>query len=136
MSPRWTRGAKDAVGTAYSTASRVWYTLAAGILTEVYFPTIDTPQVRDLQLLVTDGATFFHDERRNTRSAIECLDEASLGFEIVNVAENDLYTIRKTVIGAPHHDCVLMGSNPISPSMRLPSGTHPSTARSLALLTK
>jgi len=108
MSPRWTRGAKDAVGTAYSTASRVWYTLAAGILTEVYFPTIDTPQVRDLQLLVTDGATFFHDERRNTRSAIECLDEASLGFEIVNVAENDLYTIRKTVIGAPHHDCVLM----------------------------
>ena len=108
LPPRWTRGAKDAVGTAYSTASRVWYTLAAGILTEVYFPTIDTPQVRDLQFLVTDGATFFHDERRNTRSTIECLDEASLGFEIVNAAENNLYTIRKTVIGAPHHDCVLM----------------------------
>ena len=108
LPPRWTRGAKDAVGTAYSTASRVWYTLAAGILTEVYYPTIDTPQIRDLQFLVTDGATFFHDERRNTRSTIECLDEASLGFEIVNVAENGLYTIRKTIIGAPHHDCVLM----------------------------
>ena len=68
LAPRWTRGAKDAVGTAYSTASRVWYTIAAGIVTEVYFPTIDTPQVRDLQFLVTDGSTFFHDERRNTRS--------------------------------------------------------------------
>jgi len=62
LPPRWTRGAKDAVGTAYSTASRVWYTLAAGILTEVYYPTIDTPQIRDLQFLVTDGATFFHDD--------------------------------------------------------------------------
>ncbi len=108
LPPRWTRGAKDAVGTAYSTASRVWYTLAAGILTEVYYPTIDTPQIRDLQFLVTDGATFFHDERRNTRSTIDCLDEASLGFDIVNRAENGLYTIRKTIIGAPHHDCVLM----------------------------
>jgi glucoamylase len=108
LPPRWTRGAKDAVGTAYSTASRVWYTLSAGIVTEVYFPTVDTPQIRDLQFLVTDGSTFFHDERRNTRSTIDCLDEASLGFEIVNVAENGLYTIRKTILGAPHHDCLLM----------------------------
>jgi len=108
MPPRWTRGAKEAVGTAYSTASRVWYTVAAGILTEVYYPTIDTPQIRDLQFLVTDGRTFFHDERRNTRSAVACIDDVALGFEIVNRAENGLYTIRKTLIGAPHHDCVLM----------------------------
>src|SRR5919206_4506885 len=90
LPPRWTRGAKEAIGTAYTTASRVWYTVAAGILTEVYFPTIDTPQIRDLQFLVTDGATFFHDERRNTRSTIDCLDTAALGFEVVNTAENGL----------------------------------------------
>ena len=106
--PRWTRGSKEAVGTAYSSASRVWYTIAAGILTEVFYPTIDTPQIRDLQFLVTDGETFFHDERRNTRSRIDCVDDAALGFTIVNVAENDLYTIDKTVIGHPHQDCVLM----------------------------
>ena len=108
MPPRWTRGAKDAVGTAYSTASRVWYTIAAGILTEVFYPTIDTPQIRDLQFLVTDGRTFFHDERRNTVSTIDCVDEASLGFEIVNVGDEARYTLRKTVIGDPHQDCVLM----------------------------
>src|SRR5437588_11606647 len=98
MPPRWTRGAKDAVGTAYTTASRVWYTAAAGILTEVFYPTIDTPQIRDLQFLITDGATFFHDERRHTRSTVTCVDEASLGFEIVNVANDGRYTIRKTLI--------------------------------------
>jgi glucoamylase len=108
MSPRWTRGAKEAVGTAYSTASRVWYTVAAGILTEVYYPTIDTPQIRDLQFLITDGKTFFHDERRNTTSQVDCVDDASLGFDIVNVADQPRYTLRKTLIGHPHQDCVLM----------------------------
>jgi glucoamylase len=108
LPPRWTRGAKEAVGTAYTTASHVWYTVAAGILTEVYYPTIDTPQIRDLQFLVTDGSTFFHDERRNTRSRIACVEGAALGFNIVNTAENGRYTIRKTLIGAPYHDCVVM----------------------------
>lgn len=59
--PRWTRGAKDAVGTAYAVSSRVWYTLSNGVITEVYYPTIDTHQLRDIQFLVTDGETFFHD---------------------------------------------------------------------------
>src|SRR5919201_6379284 len=62
--PTWARGDKDAVGTAYSTSSRVWFTLSQGILNEVYYPTIDRPQLRDLQFLVTDGETFFHDERQ------------------------------------------------------------------------
>jgi len=66
IEPRWTRGTKLAVGTAYSTSSRVWYTLDHGCVTEVYYPTIDSPQIRDLQFLVTDGETFFHDERRNS----------------------------------------------------------------------
>jgi glucoamylase len=108
MPPRWTRGAKEAVGTAYSTASRVWYTVAAGILTEIFYPTIDTPQIRDLQFLLTDGKTFFHDERRNTVSLVECVDDASLGFEIVNASAQPAYTIRKTVIGHPHQDSVLV----------------------------
>lgn len=108
LPPRWTRGAKEAVGTAYSSSSRVWYTVAAGVLTEIFYPTIDTPQIRDLQFLVTDGRTFFHDERRNTRSHVDCVDEASLGFTVVNEAENGRYRLRKTVISHPHQDCVLM----------------------------
>lgn len=55
IEPRSTHGAKLAVGTAYSTSSRVWYTLDAGCVTEVYYPTIDTPQIRDLQFLFTDA---------------------------------------------------------------------------------
>ena len=82
--PRWTRGAKDAVGTAYSVSSRVWYTMASGVITEVYYPTIDTPQIRDLQFLVTDGETFFHDERRHMATQMDCFGSYGLGFKVTN----------------------------------------------------
>ncbi len=55
IAPRWTQGTKDAIGTAYSAGSTVWFTVSAGILNEVYYPTVDRPQIRDLQYLVTDG---------------------------------------------------------------------------------
>src|SRR5437588_562224 len=58
ISPSWTHGDKDGVGTAYAASSRVWFTLWNGILTEVYYPYVDRPQTRDLQFLVTDGKSF------------------------------------------------------------------------------
>ena len=108
IEPRWTRGAKDAVGTAYSVSSRLWYTMADGVITEVYYPTIDTPQIRDLQFLVTDGKTFFHDERRRMDSQVECLGSAALGFKITNSDPEGRYSIEKTIIGDPHLPCLLV----------------------------
>ena len=49
IEPRWTQGDKDGIGTAYATSSRTWFTLWNGVVTEAYYPTIDRPQVRDLQ---------------------------------------------------------------------------------------
>jgi glucoamylase len=108
MEPRWTRGAKAAVGTAYSTSSRVWYTLDYGCVTEVYYPTIDSPQIRDLQFLVTDGESFFHDERRHFVGHIDCVSEAALGFIATNREKEGRYTIHKTILGDPHQNCLLV----------------------------
>ncbi len=108
MIPRWTRGAKDAVGTAYSVSSRLWYTMASGVLTEMYYPTIDTPQVRDLQYLVTDGETFFHDERRHMRTELGCIDDHALGFHVTNFDPEERYCIEKFIIGDPHLSCLLV----------------------------
>ena len=106
IQPRWTRGAKDAVGTAYSTASRVWYTVANGVITECYYPTIDTPQIRDLQFLVSDGETFFHDERRNMHSSIDCMGSAALGVRITSSDPDGRYSIEKQIITDPHLSCL------------------------------
>ena len=102
IEPRWTGGAKDGVGTAYSVSSRLWYTIANGVNTEAYYPTIDTPQIRDLQYLISDEETFFHDERRNTISKIELIDPNALGFKITNRDPEGRYIIEKQIIGDPH----------------------------------
>src|SRR5690348_17604454 len=49
---------KDCVGTATGTRSKVWYTVAGGMLSDVYEPTIDNTNVSTLQYIVTDGSTF------------------------------------------------------------------------------
>ena len=80
MPPRWTSSSKEGVGTAYSTSSRVWFTLSHGILNEIYFPTIDHPQTRDMQFLITDGESFFHEERRDLDHETECIEADALGY--------------------------------------------------------
>src|SRR5258708_5494475 len=49
---------KDCLGTARNTTSKVWYTVANGVLSDVYFPTADNTNVETLQFVVTDGQTF------------------------------------------------------------------------------
>ncbi|MGC2230492.1 MAG: hypothetical protein WBA09_03245, partial [Candidatus Acidiferrum sp.] len=71
IAPKWTHGNKDGVGTAYADSSRIWFTLWNGAITEVYHPTVDRPQLRDLQYLITDGKSFFHEEKRNLKSKLE-----------------------------------------------------------------
>jgi glucoamylase len=54
----WLPANKTGFGTSYTTASNVWFTLQNGRLSEVYYPRIDTPSVRNLDFIVTDGKTF------------------------------------------------------------------------------
>ncbi len=108
IEPRWTRGDKDAVGTAYSSSSRVWFTMSAGILNEVYYPTLDKPQIRDLQYLITDGESFFHDERRHLDATVRALSDHALGYAITSVEREGRYRIIKEVIADPHYACVLI----------------------------
>ena len=79
IEPKWTHGGKDGIGTAYAASSRVWFTFWNGIVTEVYFPTVDRPQMRDLQYLITDGKSFFQDEKRDLESKLERLSDHGLG---------------------------------------------------------
>ena len=95
IEPRWTGGNEDAVGTAYSAysaSSRLWFTLSGGILYEVYYPTNAKPQIRDLQYLITDGESFFHDERRHLDSTTRELSHQALGYEITSAERKGRYS--------------------------------------------
>ena len=107
IEPRWTHGSKDGVGTAYAASSRVWFTFWDGIVTEVYYPTVDRPQIRDLQYLITDGSSFFHDEKRHLKSKLEQLSDHGLGYRCTNSDPSGNYAIVKEIITDPHLACVL-----------------------------
>ncbi|HEX3989543.1 MAG TPA: glycoside hydrolase family 15 protein [Acetobacteraceae bacterium] len=62
--PRWTSSAKDLVGTAMG-PSRLWVTVGYGIVNEVYYPRVDSPQIRDLGFIVADGKGFWVEVKRN-----------------------------------------------------------------------
>ena len=107
MAPRWSHSDKDGVGTAYSADSRLWYTLWRGIVTEVYFPTIDRPQMRDMEFLFSDGKTFFHEEKRNLIPLTERPNDHALGYRIRCDEPEGRYRVVKSVIGDPHLPCLL-----------------------------
>jgi len=49
---------KDCFGTAANTGSKAWYTVADGVLSDGYSPTIENSNDATLQYIVTDGKSF------------------------------------------------------------------------------
>jgi len=62
--PTWANAAKDMVGTSLG-SSRLWFTVAEGIVTEVYYPRIDIPQIKDMGFIVADDQGFWIELRRH-----------------------------------------------------------------------
>jgi glucoamylase len=61
--PTWASARKDMVGTSLG-SSRLWFTVAEGIVTEVYWPRIDIPQIKDLGFIIADDRGFWVEVRR------------------------------------------------------------------------
>jgi glucoamylase len=103
----WTDARKIGVGTSAQPTSKVWFTLADGIVTEVYWPQIDMAQVTDLQFLITDGSTFFHEEKKDTIHKVEYLDDRSLAFRLTNTDPGGRYAIVKEIVTDPGRDTLI-----------------------------
>src|SRR5215203_2654839 len=104
----WSPGDKDGFGTARTRASKVWYTLNQGVLSEVFFPRIDTPATRDTQLVVSDGKSFADREDTSTTHTTALLDGRSLVYRQVNTARSGKYRITKTYVTDPARSAVLV----------------------------
>jgi len=105
---RWTSSIKNSVGCAYSASSKVWYTTSHGILNELYYPTIDRPQTRDMEFLITDGESFFHEEKRDTERKFSYVHPAAPASRQVNSDPGGRYTLTKETICDPHSSVVLV----------------------------
>jgi glucoamylase len=104
---RWTSSAKTAVGTALSSHSHVWFTMSHGIFDEIYYPRIDQASIRDMGLIVTDGADLFSEEKRDCESAVSWLEPGVPAFQLVNTCREGRYRIEKQVVTDPQRATVL-----------------------------
>ena len=105
---QWTSSAKSGVGTAIGNKSRVWFTMSHGIFNEIYYPRIDQACVRDMGLIVTDGATYFSEEKRDAEPPpFAGWQMVSRRSGLVNTSRDGRYRIEKQIVTDPHRDTVL-----------------------------
>src|SRR5207245_1874837 len=99
---------KDCLGTARNTTSKVWFTVANGVLSDVYYPTADNTNVETLQLVVTDGHTFTDLQARDMTYTVEAPDSRSLDCRVVSTAKSGRYRITTDYLTDPARNTVLM----------------------------
>ena len=106
----WTTGNKLAVGTSADANSKVWFTVAKGITSEIFYPRLDVPNMQDMQYVITDGSTFVDLERDATSHAISMPTEKALEYTVTNTdtRSSPKYRITNTYIADPSHDTLLI----------------------------
>jgi glucan 1,4-alpha-glucosidase len=96
---------KDCVGTARNTTSKVWFTVADGVLSDVYAPTVDNTNVETLQFIVTDGRTFTDLQSRDMRYTVEA-DRTGMACQVRSANRN--YRLTTDFITDPARDSVMI----------------------------
>lgn len=106
----WTTGNKLAVGTSAGSFSKVWFTVAQGITSEIFYPRLDVPNMQDMQYVITDGVTFVDLERDATKHEIAMPDEKALEFTVTNTdaRATPKYRITNTYITDPSANTLLI----------------------------
>src|SRR5499427_968568 len=100
---------KDCLGTARNTTSKIWYTVAGGVLSDVYAPTIDTTNIETLQYLVTDGSTFTDLQSRDTTYTVSA-DSTGMVCTVTSTAKSGAYQLTTTYLTDPARDSVVMST--------------------------
>ena len=88
----WPTAAKEGFGTSTSLRSKVWFTLANGVMTEVFYPTLDKPNSQSLKFIVCSPQKCV--DENDAKHSLRNVDDRSLSFEQTSTA--DTFTLTKT----------------------------------------
>ena len=103
--PTWASAHKDMVGAALG-SSRLWFTVAEGIVTEVYYPRIDIPQIKDLGFIIADDRGFWVELRRLGDYRLSLPAPGVPAVEIEHRHPRFVFTLR--VCPSPRRDVLLV----------------------------
>ncbi|HEY0894795.1 MAG TPA: glucan 1,4-alpha-glucosidase, partial [Cellvibrio sp.] len=109
---QYTNGAYSDSG-ASGTISKVWFSVAQGVLTETMYGLIHEAQLQELQFFIK-GDTFLDEEKKDTISTVEYLKTdaqgrpQSLAYKIVNKDKDGKYEIEKHIFTDPDSQSLMM----------------------------
>ncbi len=123
----WSYSGKTGIGTSYEaytdgtyqdggasgTISKVWFSIARGVLTETMYGLIHQAQLQQMEFFVK-GQGFVDEEQYDTESQVEYLSTDALGrpqslaYKIVNRAKNGSYQIEKHIFTDPDSQALMM----------------------------
>jgi len=117
--PRWGPGRKQAFGTSPGVSSKVWYTLANGNLSEVFFPSLDRPALHELRFLVAAPGLAPVDDAAAAQHSFRW---AKPGLPVIEVfSSHDEYHLSKEFLVDTELQALLIAGNfnPELPDLRL-----------------
>ena len=98
---------KDCLGTARNTGSRIWYTVADGVLSDVYEPTVDNTDVGTLQYAVTDGSSFTDLQTRDMTYTVQA-DPTGMACTVTSTDAGHGFRLTTTYVTDPARDSVVL----------------------------
>ena len=101
---------KDCFGTARNTTSKVWFTVADGVLSDAYYPTIESSNVKTLQYIVTDGKTFADLQERDMTYTVSSPDRSGMVCQVTSTDARHGFQIVTDYITDPATDSIVMHS--------------------------
>ncbi len=103
----WPSAAKNGFGTSNTIASKVWFTLNNGVMTEAFYPRLDVPNSQTLQLIVCDRRGC-QTEAEDMDHEMRVLDSRSLSFQQINKSRDNSVRITKTYATDPERATILI----------------------------
>jgi glucoamylase len=99
---------KDCFGTAQGTGSKVWFTVADGVLSDVYSPTIENSDNGTLQYIVTDGSSFADLQQRDMTYSVSSPDPSGMVCRVTSTDTRHSFQLVTDYVTDPARDSVVM----------------------------
>jgi glucoamylase len=99
---------KDCFGSARETTSKVWFTVADGVLSDVFSPTIEETNVNTVQYIVTDGRTFAALQQRDMSYSVSSPDRSGMVCQVTSTDRAHRFRLVSDYITDPARDSVVV----------------------------
>ncbi len=99
---------KDCFGTARNTTSKVWFTVAGGVLSDVFSPNIEATNVNTVQYIITDGRSFADLQQRDMTYSLSSPDRSGMVCQVTSTDRAHGFRLVSDYITDPGRDSVVV----------------------------